>query len=245
MKKILLTIIVLLSCTFAIAQHDVGTWSLVPRVGVNLANVSNMQVSVLNTGAQSGESISLIKSNYLEAFVGGVDAQYQAFNKVAFSAGVFYSVQGYRFPAYENILSDKSHVGTSDFQRNMTYLNFPVVAHFFVAKGLSVNVGAQVGFLLAAKDKYNESKFTFDKDGKIIYATDDQGAPIYAKAVENDVKDQLNDVDFSIPVGLSYEWNSVEIVATYNWGMSNLTKEGSEKDRNKVFMLTVGYQFDL
>ena len=46
MKKLLLSMALLMACTFATAQRSVGTWSLIPKVGVNLANISNFDVVI-------------------------------------------------------------------------------------------------------------------------------------------------------------------------------------------------------
>lgn len=52
-------------------------------------------------------------------------------------------------------------------------------------------------------------------------------------------------VDFSIPVGLSYEFPTVPIVidARYNWGLTKVVDGGDSK--NSVFQFTLGYKFDL
>lgn len=50
-------------------------------------------------------------------------------------------------------------------------------------------------------------------------------------------------VDFSIPVGVSYEYANVQLDARYNWG---LTKAFDYSDsKNSVFQITLGYKFDL
>ena len=46
MKKLLLSMVLLMACTFTMAQRSVGTWSLIPKVGVNLANISNFDVVI-------------------------------------------------------------------------------------------------------------------------------------------------------------------------------------------------------
>ena len=49
--------------------------------------------------------------------------------------------------------------------------------------------------------------------------------------------------DFSIPVGLSYEFSNVVLDARYNWGLTKISENGDSK--NSVFQITLGYKFDL
>ena len=55
--------------------------------------------------------------------------------------------------------------------------------------------------------------------------------------------ENFNSVDFSIPVGVSYEFNNVVLDARYNWGLTNVAKNADNK--NSVFQFTVGYKFAL
>ena len=48
----------------------------------------------------------------------------------------------------------------------------------------------------------------------------------------------------SIPVGLSYEYESFVLDARYNIGLSKILKNTTE-GRGSVFMITVGYKFAL
>ena len=61
-----------------------------------------------------------------------------------------------------------------------------------------------------------------------------------------DIKDECNTFDFSIPVGVSYEFdNHIVIDARYNIGITNINKGGDVTNRNSVFLATVGYKFRL
>ena len=57
-----------------------------------------------------------------------------------------------------------------------------------------------------------------------------------------DVED-VKSVDFSIPVGLSYEYANFQLDARYNWGVSKVIDDDDEK--NSVFQITLGYKFKL
>jgi len=112
-----------------------------------------------------------------------------------------------------------------DWKMNTTYLNIPILANAYLFKGFAVKVGIQPGFLLSAKEKYTENNVSLDVDRKDI----------------------MNKVDFTIPIGVSYEYQNFVIDARYNWGLTNVYKndEKSSKSKNSVLMFTVGYKFAL
>ncbi len=111
-----------------------------------------------------------------------------------------------------------------DDNMNLDYLNIPIRAKVYVAPGFSFNAGVQLGILTRAKF------------GDI------------------DLKDYSKSVDFSIPLGASYEISNVVIDARYNLGLTKIAdkdkaiKNGFDDvsdSKNSVIMLTVGYRFDL
>ena len=53
----------------------------------------------------------------------------------------------------------------------------------------------------------------------------------------------MNSVNFSIPVGISYEYANVCLDARYNIGVSHVWKDGDTN--SQVFQLTLGYKFKL
>ena len=61
--------------------------------------------------------------------------------------------------------------------------------------------------------------------------------------VAKDDAENVNTFDFSVPVGISYEYMNVCLDARYNIGVSKIADRGS--DRNSVFQITLGYKFKL
>ncbi len=102
----------------------------------------------------------------------------------------------------------------------LDYINVPVLVNFYVAKGLAVKAGFQPGFKVS-------SKVTGSKAGVTVTA---------------DV-DNVKSVNFSIPVGISYEYQNVCLDARYNAGVTELSSKGDAK--GQVFQLTLGYKFAL
>lgn len=106
---------------------------------------------------------------------------------------------------------------------NNNYFAIPVLANFYVANGLALKVGVQPAFLLSSKI-----------DGK-------------------DVKEFMNSFDFSIPIGISYEYKNFVVDARIHVGATNIIKDDCslyvsngffEKLTDGYGLLTVGYRID-
>ena len=192
MKKILLTAVVMLASVASYAQQAVGTFTLQPKIGMNVA--------------------SLTKCDGCDPRIGlaaGVEAEYQATDIFSVSAGSIYSMQGNKAKEEGVTLTTK-----------LDYINIPILANVYVTKGLAVKLGVQPAFNVSDKQKLS--------GGKASVEAEDVGAESF---------------DFSIPVGLSYEYNNVVFDARYNFGVTNIADGGDSK--NSVFQFTLGYKFAL
>ena len=199
MKKILVVAALMLSSVSTFAQHAVGSFNLQPKVGVSIANLTEVKGSDPRVG-----------------LVAGVEGEYQASDIISVSAGVLYSMQGAK---QEYSVLKQTFKNTY----KLDYINVPIMANVYVTKGLAVKLGVQPGFLVSSTNK-SEAK-TFLGTG----------------SATNDVK--AKSVDFSIPVGISYEYNNFQLDARYNWGLTKVFE--NFKDKNSVFQITLGYKFDL
>ena len=116
---------------------------------------------------------------------------------------------------------------------NLSYLNIPLIAKFYLAERLSFQVGPQIGFLLSAKNKASGTFF----DGFETVTVDE----------ESDIKDRVNSVDFGLNFGFGYQLEQgVFFDARYSLGLSNINDfEGSDdfEDSNSVFQISLGYKF--
>ena len=162
---------------------------------------------------------------YVGGTIGG-EVEYQIDNRFSVAAGVGYIMQGKQW-------ADVSYGGTKveDNKIELGYINVPIVANFYAFKGLAFKAGVQFAFLTNAKDKY-----TITNGGS-------------ETSVSVDMKDGCNTFDFSIPVGVSYEFdNHIVIDARYNIGVTKVNKDshpGAKDCHNSVFLATVGYKFKL
>ena len=98
------------------------------------------------------------------------------------------------------------------------------MANLYVAKGFAVKLGIQPGFNL--KDDYEV-----------------KGGGVTVSGSMSDLGVDIQSFDFSVPVGLSYEYKKFVFDARYNIGLTKIVDGDSSK--NKVFQFTLGYKFNL
>lgn len=213
MKKIMMMLVMATVALTASAQNEVGQLTLQPKIGLNLANLSDTK------------EVNDEKGQLKLGFAVGVEAEYGLSEKFSVAAGLLYSMQGCDFGEYKVSAGDATLAGWDKNQRNLAYLNIPIVANFYFAKGWAIKAGVQPGFLLSAKAK-----------------VDGIGAQ---ESFNNDIKDQCKTFDLSIPLGISYEYEKIVFDARYNLGVTKVNKDGDNSSKNGVIQFTVGYKFAL
>ena len=136
--------------------------------------------------------------------VAGVEGEYYATRWLGIAAGVNYAMQGWVMNAEQSVAT------------KLDYLNIPVTANFYVAGGLALKAGAQLGFLL------------------------------YAKQLGVDIKDNCRKLSVAIPVGISYEFGNVVFDACYNFALTKVNKHKSvvNDGRSDLIQLTLGHKFE-
>ena len=208
-------------------QSKAGTWSVIPHVGVSIASLTHQSGGIEVGDNQSQE----LKPQGRPGFTGGVDVMYQASDNVGLSIGLSYVQAGCK---YKDV--DDNGVIWHDHYDRMDYISVPLVAHSYIAPGLSINVGVAPSFLIYGK--YHAGMQTYDLD------TDGHRTNVKEAEIDQDIKNGLRNFTLSIPVGISYEYENVVLDARYNVGVLNAYKYGLTA-RNKVFEVSVGYKFDL
>ena len=193
--------------------------------------IAALMVATLSASAQGGPFIKPMAGGTLATMTGDVNDLKM---KVGFIGGAELGYQfGNRFALTAGALYSMQGARISNdkvkYNVNMDYLNVPIMAAFYPVNGLGIKAGAQFGFLLNAK----------------------QG--------DEKIKDFCEKNDFSIPVGLSYEFDDVALDLRYNIGLSDVFKSETHgtyngetyrstsdgKTRNAVIMLTIGYKIPL
>ena len=212
MKKIFMMAVMAVAALSANAQQEAGTFSIQPKAGLNVTTLTGD-----GWKAKAG-------------FTAGVEGMYQATEKFGVSLGVMYSMQGAKVKddavEFANDILDAFDVDykiTDKVKYNYGYINIPILANYYVVKGLAIKAGIQPGFLVSAKCKIGDAS--------------------------GNIKDGCKKFDFAIPVGVSYEIANVVIDARYNIGLTKTLKDFEdikvEKCKNSVFQFTVGYKFGL
>lgn len=154
--------------------------------GLNFANISGDNSSELGT---------------VTAFHFGVLGEIPVSEKFSFQPELLFSGQG--FSIGKDVVA-------------LNYLNVPLIGKYYVTKGLSLEAGPQIGFLLSAKNEGTDAKNSFKS------------------------------VDYGVNVGLGYKLKSgLNFGARYNLGLSNINNINgvSDKNRNGVIQVSVGYLF--
>jgi len=195
MKKLMMIAVMAIFAMTASAQNtnrEVGAFTLQPKVGLAI-------------GSFSGEYITVggkVENKKRVGFTAGLEGEIYATNWLGIALGLNYAQQGWKF---------------GDVKCKYDYLNVPLVADFYVARGLALKTGVQLGFLMNAKwDDLN-------------------------------VKDDCNKTNFSIPIGISYEFSNVVLDLRYNVALSKVNKNATDnlKFRSDLVQITIGYKFEL
>ena len=109
-------------------------------------------------------------------------------------------------------------IGGTDYKTKLHYVNVPILLQFMTGSGFRLQTGPQVGVLVSAKSKVNDT--------------------------ETDADDSYKTPDFSWSFGASYvTMKGLGFDARYNHGISNILDAPGNKYRNKVFQFGVFYQF--
>lgn len=201
MKKIVLSLIaasaaILAGTSTASAQNFdwVEGFSWGPKAGLNVTTMSNSDL---------GAKVS---------FTAGMFAQVRTADWFALSLEALYSRQGGIDKHTEAGIDIKNKIKTE-------YLNVPLLANFYVTRGLALKTGVQVGFCLGARQVIETGGVT----------------------TKHGIAGDFHTADVSIPVGISYDLGRLVLDARYNFGVSHAMKTTSS--RNNVFQFTAGIRF--
>lgn len=233
MKKIIMMAVAAFMATAANAQFEKGTWSLQPFLGGSISSITNVGSFDIDDG------IELKKRTRVGYIIGG-EAEYQFAKKFSVAAGINYTTQGCGWKDID-YFDGGAKIKIKDQSDVLGYIKIPIVANYYIFKGFAVKAGVQFGFMVSSKFfAHGEADYDLFGDG-VKRAVDLYGTV--------DMKDQYKKFDFSIPVGVSYQFKvPIVIDARYQIGLTKLNKysyDGIKDSKNSVFTLTVGYKFGL
>ena len=166
-----------------------------------------------------------VKGGLNVSSIGGDDANTKA--KIGFHIGGFaqYGINEALFIQPELLLSFEG-AKDKDFDDkpiSLTYLNIPVMIGYNIGaiKGLSLEAGPQLGFLLGAK-----------YDGETDMGSGDK------------FKDQFKSTNFSLNLGAGYAINdNIGLGLRYSLGLSSIADDSGSDVKQNNFQLSVSYKF--
>lgn len=112
------------------AQHEVGAVTIQPKVGLNVATLTNYD-----------------KADPRFGLAAGAELEYQLTDIVSLSAGALYSMQGYK----TSVSQGKNSITNT---HKVDYVNVPVMCNVYVIDGLAVKLGVQPGFKVNSKNDF-------------------------------------------------------------------------------------------
>ena len=228
MKKLMMIAAMMVATMTASAQFEPGTFSLQPKLGGTGTMLSDMPKLPLQN---IDGTVFEIDKSATGGFIIGAEAEYQFTKMLSLAAGVNYAEQGSGWKDTK-IVSSGVSFDLKDTKVALSYINIPVVANVYLFKGFALKAGVQLGFLTSAKMK--------------VKAEGSENGLTQRVEIDENIKSSCNKTDFSIPVGLSYQFKvPIVIDARYNIGLSKVNNKGNEKSKNQVFQITVGYKFAL
>lgn len=173
MKKMFLAAAMMLTSVATFAQNAVGQITIQPKVGLNIANVTDADDADARIGLAAG-----------------AEFEYGVTDMIGVSAGLVYSMQGYKFSE-----------GNVDTTVKLDYLNVPILANVYVAPGLAVKLGVQPGFKLSSKTKIEGSGVSIEGE------SDDDGVKGFDLAIPVGVSYQYQ----NIVLDARYNWGVTKV----------------------------------
>lgn len=173
------------------------------------ANAQKTQFGIkagVNFATLTGDTAGV---NSIVGFNIGGFSEIKISDKFSIQPELLYSIQGAKVD---------SEGTTVDF--NLSYLNIPVMAKYYVSPKFNLEIGPQIGFLTSAKGK--------------------------TMGVSVDVKDFFKSTDFGLNFGAGYDFTSkFSAGIRYNLGLSNIAEDsGGESVKNSVISISLGYKFN-
>lgn len=215
--KLHIIILALLALPLAMMGQERGQWSIMPYAGVNLTNISNDELYAFS----SDEGDVMLKSKTKAGLIIGADLEYTISPMWGAVIGLNYAQQGCQFDTY----IEPSTMEEMKFRQYLHYLNLTIMPKCYLGSGFAVETGVQVGALLSAKSKMEEN----GKESSCV-----------------DMKNYYKKLSASIPIGLSFEYENVQLRLRYHIPLNNILDiDADTKEKNSQLSFTVGYRFGL
>ena len=134
MRKVIIMAVLMLASVATFAQRPVGSLTLQPKIGMNIANLTKADGSDPRIGV-----------------VVGAELEYQLTDILSISGGALYSQQG----AEGDALDEDGNKLDGTATVKLDYINIPILANVYVVKNLAVKLGIQPAFNVNSKMAYS------------------------------------------------------------------------------------------
>lgn len=215
--------------------------------GTAEAQKSRPSVKDISFGLKGGLNVSTLGGDVdnvdpkIGAHIGGL-VEIKLTNRFAIQPEILLSLQGAKSEYTE---SSPNYYYNEESKLNLTYLNFPVMAKFYVLPNLSLEAGPQLGILVSAKNDFT------------VYENDN--GDIYAYSQNSNAKGNYKTAEASLNFGASYYFTkNIFLEGRFCVGLSNIDNNDyyyydgpgpgnsvryRSRVSNNVFQLSFGYRF--
>jgi hypothetical protein len=128
---------ILTMAVVAKAQHEEGDFMVQPKVGLNIATLSDADKSITDLHF-------------------GIEAEYMVADKFSLGLGAILSNQGAKYDVWDEY-------GQNKYTVDLDYVHVPILASYYVLPGLAVKAGVQPGFKMRAKAKFDDRTIDLDE----------------------------------------------------------------------------------
>ncbi|WP_291114242.1 porin family protein [Flavobacterium sp. UBA6135] len=212
---------------------------------VVLLTTLNVAAQKVTFGAKAGLNLATLTGDVedmksLTGYHVGGSAEFKITEKFSVQPELLYSLEGGKSSFFYE--DEISRIDTEE-KMKLGYLNLPIMAKYYVADGLSLEAGPQIGYLLHANSHYDYdvnigNEFVIKESGK------------------EDIKDFVEKINVGINFGLGYQLkNNLFFQARYHLGLTNINKDLQSDDfeeepsesvgkiKNSSFQFSIGYRF--
>lgn len=154
MKRLMILTAILTMAVAAKAQHEEGNFMVQPKVGLNIATLSDADKAITDLHF-------------------GIEAEYMVTDNFSLGLGAILSNQGAKYEYYE--LTANGENSKNNYKVDLDYVQVPILASYYVLPGLAVKAGVQPGFKMRAKAKFDDRTIDLDelyKQGSVLLGED-------------------------------------------------------------------------
>ena len=154
MKRLMILTAILTMAVVAKAQHEEGNFMVQPKVGLNIATLSDADKAITDLHF-------------------GIEAEYMVTDNFSLGLGAILSNQGAKYEYYE--LTANGENSKNNYKVDLDYVQVPILASYYVLPGLAVKAGVQPGFKMRAKAKFDDRTIDLDelyKQGSVLLGED-------------------------------------------------------------------------